>query len=60
MGIINKELIFYKIMNYPVPKQKKFFYFEKENKEKFQIKNEFSRNEKNQFMDKFIEKINKY
>jgi hypothetical protein len=29
MATIEKELVFYKIMNYPVPKQKEFFYFER-------------------------------
>jgi hypothetical protein len=27
MGITDKDLLFYKIMNYSVPKQKEFFYF---------------------------------
>ena len=59
MDTIEKELLFYQIMDYPIPKPKEFFYFEKNNKE-WKIETNFSRKEKNQFMDKFIEKINKY
>ncbi len=47
-------------MNYPVPKQKELFYFEKKIEKEQITQNWFSRKEENQFMDKFIEKINKY
>jgi hypothetical protein len=67
MEINDKNLIFYKIMKYPIPKQKDFFEFQqklnsKENNktDKQSIDNNFSRKDKNKFMDKFIKKINKY
>jgi hypothetical protein len=60
MGTIEKELTFYKIMDYPVPKQKEFFYFEKKIEKKQKIENWFSRDNKNQFIDNFIKKINKH
>ncbi len=47
-------------MNYPVPKQKELFYFEKKTEKEQKVENWFSRDKKNQFMDTFIEKINKY
>jgi hypothetical protein len=39
MGTIEKELTFYKIMNYPVPTQKELFYFEKKIENNKEIKN---------------------
>jgi len=60
MGTIEKNLLFYKIMNYPVPKEKKLFLLEKKSDTKINQKKEFSRTEKNQYLDKFIKKINKY
>jgi len=39
MGVIEKELIFYKIMNYPVPKQKELFYFEKKTEKEQKVEN---------------------
>lgn len=60
MGTIDKDLLFYKIMNYPIPKQEEFFCFGKKIDNIENIQNWFSWKEKNEFMDKFIEKINKY
>ena len=76
MGAINQNLLFYKIMNYHIPKQEDIFEFQeklninnqsntqKSNKtnktNETAIKNDFSRNKKNKFMKKFIEKINKH
>jgi hypothetical protein len=60
MGTINKNLLFYKIMNYPVPTQSDFFLFEKKTDKINNINNEFSRNKKNKFMDKYIKEINKH
>ena len=69
MGKINKNILFYKIMKYPVPKQSDIFEFqEKLNTKNTNIQNkkikinhnDFSRNEKNKFMDRFISKINKH
>lgn len=60
MATIEKELVFYKIMNYPVPKQKEFFYFERKTDISNIISIWLSWEEKNKLMDKFIERINKY
>jgi hypothetical protein len=60
MGTINKNLLFYKIMNYPIPTQSDIFLFEKKSNNTNNINQEFSRNKKNEFMDKFIKKINKH
>lgn len=73
---INKNLLFYKIMKYPVPTQADLFIFQEDLKTKYQIpkniknhkskpenkikNNNFSRKEKNKFMDKFIKIINQY
>ena len=48
-------------MNYPIPRQRDFFlYKQKKNiKEKFNSES-FSRNQKNPYMDKFIQEINKH
>lgn len=56
------KLIFYKIMWYPIPAESSFFEFwSKKNNELTNTKNNwFSRNEKNIYMDNFINKINKY
>lgn len=59
MGNINTELIFYELMNYPIPFQKELFYFEKKTQTQW-LEKWFSRKEKNQFLENFIEKINKH
>lgn len=60
MAIKEKELIFYKIMDYPIPKQKEFFYFEKKKNIKKDINNWFSRKDKNNLLNRYIKQINKY
>ena len=63
MGITDKNLLFYKIMKYPVPTESDLFLFEKKIDKEPEISHkdqEFSRDKKNNFMDKFIKKINKH
>ncbi len=69
MGKINKNTNFYKIMKYPVPTQSSIFEFQEKlntkninskTPETKNINNNFSREKKNKFMDKFIQKINKH
>lgn len=47
-------------MDYPIPNQKEFFYFEKKINKEIQIEKLFSREKKNPFMNPFINIINKY
>lgn len=60
MGTIDKNLLFYKIMKYPVPKEKELFLLEKKSEIKLNQKEGFSRTEKNQYLDKFLNIINKH
>ena len=55
------KLLFYEIMNYPVPNDYKFFeYWAKKEELAYKENNNFSRNEKNQYIDEFWQKINKF
>lgn len=57
----DQKLLFYEIMNYPVPKEYQFFgYWAKKNNENFKTKKTFSRDKKNEYIDQFITKINKF
>lgn len=56
----NKYLTFYKIMKYPIPTNMEYFFFEKKTNINLKNKSWFSRNEKNKYMDEYIEYINKY
>jgi hypothetical protein len=47
-------------MNYPIPKDKELFYFEKKIEQKKNPSNWFSRDEKNKYMDTYIKRINKF
>ncbi len=60
MGTIDKNLLFYKIMNYPVPTDKEIFALEKKIEPKPKLTKGFSRTEKNQYLDKFLKIINKH
>lgn len=61
MKYIEKDLIFYEIMKYPVPIQSDFFVLWKELKEKNSYDNQkFSRKDKNPYLDSYIQKIEKY
>lgn len=61
MVYIEKDLTFYDIMNYPIPRQSDFFVYWKKKviTEKYK-KNQFSRSTKNPYMDEFINEINKH
>ncbi len=57
----NQKLLFYEIMNYPVPENSEFFeYWAKKEKINFEKNKNFSRKEKNKYIDQFTEKINKF
>lgn len=57
----DQKLLFYEIMNYPVPENSEFFeYWTKNEKINFEKNNKFSRKEKNKYIDQFTEKINKF
>ncbi len=60
MGTIDQSLLFYKIMKYPVPTESNIFSLEKKANTQSHINRNFSREEKNKYMDKFIDIINKY
>jgi hypothetical protein len=71
MGEINKNLLFYKIMNYPVPTKDNLFVFQEIFKPNNKTNNNITHNNdiiyknfswktKNKFMDKFINIINNY
>lgn len=55
------DFLFYEIMKYPIPKQKDFFsiYAKKIDKD-YTINKEFSRKEKNKYIEEYISHINKY
>lgn len=54
-----EEFAFYEIMKYPIPTEKELFSTKKNNKEIIKSDN-FSRNEKNKYMEEYITYINKY
>ena len=58
----DSKLLFYEIMKYPIPNESGFFEYwaKKENKQKYQNNQNFSRNKKNQYIDEFTKKINKF
>jgi len=57
----DQKLLFYEIMNYPVPKDYKFFeYWAKKEKLDYTWTQGFSRKEKNMYMETSITKINKF
>ena len=57
----DQKLLFYEIMNYPVPENSKFFeYWAKKNNENYEINKGFSRDKKNEYIEEFITKINKF
>jgi len=57
----SKELLFYKIMKYPIPTNYEFFLFWKKSKEKKEKKEtQFSRDTKCELMDQYIDYINKF
>ena len=57
----DQKLLFYEIMNYPVPKDYKFFeYWTKKEKLDYTWTQGFSRKEKNMYMETSITKINKF
>lgn len=57
----DSKLLFYEIMNYPVPNDSKFFeYWAKKEDLVYKENNKFSRKEKNQHIDEFWQKINKF
>lgn len=57
----DQKLLFYEIMNYPVPENHKFFeYWAKKENTIFENNQKFSRKEKNEYIDQFITKINKF
>lgn len=61
MVYVEKDLTFYDIMKYPIPTQWDFFvYWKKLNIEWNFDKTKYSRKEKNQYMDIFINEINKH
>ena len=61
MVYVEKDLTFYDIMNYPIPRQSDFFIYWKKKviTEKYN-KNIFSRDTKNSYMDCFINEINRH
>ncbi len=56
----SEYLVFYKIMKYPIPTNMEYFFFEKKIDNNLKNKVWFSRNEKNKYMDEYIQFINKY
>lgn len=57
----NQKLLFYEIMNYPVPENSWFFeYWAKKDEIKYTLNKNFSRNKKNKYIDTFTTKINKF
>ena len=57
----DQKLLFYEIMDYPVPDNQKYFeYWLKTWKATYEQNQSFSRKEKNKYIDEFSEKINKY
>lgn len=60
MEWIEKDLLFYHIMNYPIPTQKHLFATEKKIEGEYIPSSTFSREKKNEHIDEFKEIINKY
>ncbi len=59
--IEDKNLLFYKIMNYPIPREKELFSLKKkEVSRKPEANNLFSWTQKNQTLKEYIKIINKY
>jgi len=57
----DQKLLFYEIMNYPVPKDSKFFeYWAKKENINFKKDQNFSRDKKNKYIDQFTTKINRF
>ena len=57
----NQKLLFYEIMNYPAPENSEFFEYWIKNEKIYYEKNKgFSRKEKNQHIEQFTTKINKF
>ena len=57
----DQKLLFYDIMNYPVPKNSEFFeYWTKKEKKNHTLNQDFSRKEKNKYLETFTTKINKF
>lgn len=58
--MVNIDNLFYKIMKYPKPINSDFFLLWKKTKHTDPINSKFSRTEKNKYMEKFINIINKH
>ena len=58
--IEDKDLLFYKIMNYPIPKEKDIFSLKKKEIIHKDQENNFSWTQKNQILKEYVECINKY
>lgn len=57
----DQKLLFYEIMDYPVPKNSQIFeYWTKNEKSNFEKIKDFSRDKKNEHIDQFTIKINKF
>ena len=57
----DQKLLFYEIMQYPIPNNQIFFeYWAKKEKTEYSWNKEFSRKEKNKCLETFITKINKF
>ena len=57
----DQKLLFYKIMDYPIPKNPQVFeYWAKKDNENYEINKGFSRDKKNEYIDQFTAKINKF
>ena len=57
----DQKLLFYEIMNYPIPENSEFFeYWGKKENLNYTWNQEFSRKEKNKYLETFITKINKF
>jgi len=60
MGTIDKNLLFYKIMNYPVPRNQNIFVLWKKIDTDKKQNNQFSRDQKNKYLENFIKIINQH
>lgn len=57
----DQKLLFYEIMQYPIPNNQIFFeYWAKKEKTEYSWNKDFSRKEKNKYLETFITKINKF
>lgn len=57
----DQKLLFYEIMDYPVPENSEFFeYWAKKENVIFEKNQKFSRNKKNKYIDQFTTKINQF